>query len=55
VPAIANSARLRRVLAVLTPVVQVRAVETDRDHVYVALRTSPRGLPQALAALRGRL
>jgi hypothetical protein len=55
VPAIANSARLRRVLAILTPVVQVRAVETDRDHVYVALRTSPRGLPQALAALRGRL
>jgi hypothetical protein len=54
VPAIANNSLLRRALAVLTPVVQVRAVETDRDHVYVALRTSPRGLPQALAALRGR-
>ena len=55
VPAIANIGRLRRALAILTPVVQVRAVETDRDHVYVALRTSPRGLLKALAALRGRL
>jgi hypothetical protein len=33
----------------------VRAVETDRDHIYVALKASPRGLPRALAALRGRL
>jgi hypothetical protein len=36
----------------VTPVVGIRAVETDRDHVYVALRASPRGLPRALAALR---
>jgi hypothetical protein len=54
VPAIARNAVLRRALAIITPVVQVRAVETDRDHVYVALRTSARGLPRALAALRGR-
>ncbi len=54
VPAIADNARLRLALAVLTPVVNVRAVETDRDHLYVALRASPRGLPRALAALRGR-
>ena len=54
VPAVADNARLRRMLAILTPVVNVRAVETDRDHLYVALRASPRGLPRALAALRGR-
>src|ERR1700722_19326593 len=30
VPAIANNALLRRVLAVLTPVVNIRAIETDR-------------------------
>jgi hypothetical protein len=54
VPAIARNPVLRRALAIITPIVQVRAVETDRDHVYVALRTSPRGLPRALAALRGR-
>jgi hypothetical protein len=55
VPAIAKNALLRRALAIVTPVVNVRAVETDRDHLYVALRASPRGLPRALAALRGRL
>ncbi|HZU84429.1 MAG TPA: hypothetical protein VE987_15980 [Polyangiaceae bacterium] len=51
-PAIADNARLRKALAIVTPVVAVRAVETDRDHVYVALRASPRGLPRAFAALR---
>ena len=55
VPAVARNPRVRRLLTVLTPVVNVRAVEADRDHLYVALRASPRGLPQAIAALRGRL
>ncbi|MGD0527566.1 MAG: hypothetical protein ABSE49_20665 [Polyangiaceae bacterium] len=55
VPAIAGNSRLRRMLEIVTPVINVRAIETDRDHVYVALRASPRGLPRALAALRGRL
>ncbi len=54
VPKIASNAALRRALAIVTPVVNVRAVETDRDHLYVALRASPRGLPRALAAIRGR-
>jgi hypothetical protein len=53
VPAVAKNEVLRRALAIVTPVVNVRAVETDRDHLYVALRASPRGLPQAFAALRG--
>jgi hypothetical protein len=52
VPAVADNALLRRALAVVTPVVGIRAVETDGDHLYVALRASPRGLPQAIAALR---
>jgi len=55
VPAIAGNSRLRRLLQIVTPVVNVRAVETDRDHVYIALKASPRGLPRALAALRGRV
>jgi hypothetical protein len=54
VPAVANNWRLKRLLAIVTPVINVRAVETDRDHVYIALKASPRGLPRALAALRGR-
>jgi len=52
VPAIAKNAMLRRLLAVLTPVVNIRAIETDRDHIYVALKASPSGLPRALTALR---
>jgi hypothetical protein len=53
VPAIAGNDVLRRALAIVTPVMNVRAVETDRDHLYVALRASPRGLPRAFAAIRG--
>jgi hypothetical protein len=52
VPAIAANEVLRRALAIVTPIVNIRAVETDRDHIYVALKASPRGLPKAFAALR---
>ena len=52
VPTIANNAMLKKLLAVLTPVVNIRAIETDRDHIYVALKASPGGLPRALMALR---
>lgn len=55
VPAMAGNGRLRRALQIVSPVVSVRTVETDRDHIYFALRAMPRGLPRALAALRGRL
>jgi hypothetical protein len=51
---VAKSSRLRLFLAIVTPVMNVRAVETDRDHIYVALKASPRGLSRSLAALRGR-
>jgi len=53
-PTFESNTRLRQALAVFTPVVNVRAVETDRDHLYIALRASPRGLGKAIAALRGR-
>jgi hypothetical protein len=52
VPALAGNSRLRWLLAVLTPVMNVKGVETDRDHLYVALKASPGGLPRAIAALR---
>ena len=55
VPAVAENAQLRRLLTIFTPIVNVRAVETDGDHVYVALRASPRGLPRTLAAIRDEL
>ena len=53
-PAMAGNVRLRQALAILTPVLNVRAVETEGDHLVVALRASPLGLPRAIAALRGR-
>jgi hypothetical protein len=53
VPAVAKNALLRRALEIITPMLNVRAIETDRDHIYVALKASPRGLPQTVAALRG--
>ncbi len=52
VPAVGASGALRKALAIMTPVMAVRALEADRDHVYVALRAMPRGLPRAVAALR---
>jgi hypothetical protein len=51
IPAIAKNRGLRRALAVLTPLLGIRAIETDRDHLYVALRATPGGLRDALAAL----
>jgi hypothetical protein len=52
VPAIAENSRLRRILSILTPLVGIRAIETDRDHIYVALRATPSGFARALAAVR---
>jgi len=54
VPAIAKNARVRRLLSVITPVLGIRAIETDRDHLYVALRASPAGIGRALEAIRER-
>ena len=51
-PQLANNKRLRRVLNVITPLIGVRAIETDRTHLYVALRATPANLSLALAAIR---
>ena len=55
VPSVADNGRLRKALAIVTPVMAIRAIETDRDHVYLALRAIPRGLPRAVAAIRDLL
>jgi hypothetical protein len=52
VPKIAENSRLRKLLSIITPVVNVRAIETDRDHLYVAFRATPAGLARALQAAR---
>jgi hypothetical protein len=53
-PALAKNARFRRALSVISPVVGVRAIETDGEHLYVALRATPRGLREAVHAARQR-
>jgi len=52
VPAIAENSRLRKILSIVTPLIGIRAIETDRDHIYVALRATPSGFARALAAVR---
>ncbi len=52
VPKIAENAMLRKILSIVTPLVGIRAIETDRDHLYVALRATPSGISRALAAVR---
>jgi hypothetical protein len=54
VPALAKNPRFRRALSVLSPVVGVRAIETDGEHLYVTLRATPRGLREAVNAVLAR-
>jgi hypothetical protein len=52
IPAIAENKRLKRALQIVSPLVGIRAIETEGDHLYVALRATPAGLREALVALR---
>lgn len=52
VPKIGNDPRVKKALAILAPVLGIRSIETDRDHLYVKLRATPSGLPEALDRLR---
>ena len=52
VPKLANDPRVKRILAILSPVVGIRSIETDRDHLYIKFRASPTGLPEAIGKLR---
>lgn len=54
IPKLATNGRIRRILSVITPILGIRAIETDRDHLYVALRASPAGLQRSLEAIRER-
>lgn len=53
-PKLAADPRVRQALRVVAPVLAIRAIETDRDHVYVKLRATPTGLPEAIGKLRTR-
>ncbi|MBX3186497.1 MAG: hypothetical protein KF819_05755 [Labilithrix sp.] len=52
VPKLANDPRVKRILGVLSPVLGIRAIETDRDHLWIKLRATPAGLPEAIGKIR---
>lgn len=52
VPALAQNKKLRRALAILTPVVGIRALRAKNEHVDLQLSASLGGLSEAIAAAR---
>lgn len=52
VPKLASDPRVRKALSVIAPILGIRAIETDRDHLYVKLRATPAGLPEAIGKIR---
>ena len=52
VPKLSRDPRIRKALSVISPVLGIRAIETDRDHLYVKLRATPAGLPEAIGKLK---
>lgn len=53
IPKVETNAKLRKLLAIATPVLGVRAIRSKDDHLDVHLRATPSGLPAAVAAARG--
>lgn len=52
VPKIANDPKIKKILSIISPVLGIRSIETDRDHLWIKLRATPAGLPEALTKLR---
>ena len=52
IPKLANDARVKRILSIVAPVLGIRSIETDRDHLWIKLRATPAGLPEAIGKLR---
>ena len=52
VPKLAENARLRRLLGVVTPVFVIRDVRVADDHIILSWRPRPAGVLSAVAALR---
>jgi len=51
-PKLADNSKVRRALAIATPVLNVRAIRSKDDHLDVHLKASLSGLPVAFAAVR---
>jgi hypothetical protein len=53
VPKLAQNPTVQRLLKVVTPVFAIRDLRTEGDHLLIAWRPNPSGVPSALAGLRG--
>jgi len=51
-PKLARDMRLRRALLALAPLVTIRAIESDTEHLDVSLRAFPEGLSEAVAGIK---
>jgi hypothetical protein len=54
-PKLAHNGKLAKLLGLVTPLVTVRGIETDRDHLDVQLRAFPEGVQEGLLAIRSAL
>lgn len=52
-PKIAENPKVRKILAVVTPVLEIRSIRTRDDHLDMHLRASLSGVPEAITAARG--
>ena len=51
-PKLAENNKVKRMLAIATPVINVRAIRSKDDHLDVHLKASLAGIPDAVAAAR---
>jgi hypothetical protein len=54
-PKLTQNGRAERLVGLVTPIVNVRAVESDREHLDIVLKVFPQGLATALATIRAYL
>jgi hypothetical protein len=54
-PKFAQNGKLTKILSLVTPLVTVRGISTDPEHLDVQLKTFPDGVQEALAAVRAVL
>ncbi len=53
VPGVAKSGAIKKALDVVSPVLGIKAIETDSSHIYVALEATPWRLSESIQALLG--
>ena len=49
---IANNPKVRRVLDLLSPVLQLRSIQTEDDNLVIAFRANPAGVPEVVSRFR---